>query len=207
MTDGPNPPSVRLFSFPETGHVVVGSTGTANIALGTAIWSGKELPHQPPKEHPIYSLIGQVAAAWAQVDHLLDILIWQLADVDPQAGACITAQIPGTYGRFKAVIALLQFHQQRTNKPLQKLINRATDLSNKSNIPGEGRHRTIHDPWYQYPAPVDTAQFRAMPHKDPIYGIAPVDLKEIETKLDEIRQFTERLQAFRADVLDALVTK
>lgn len=207
MTDGPTPPLVRLFSIPETSQVVVGSTGTANVALGTAIWSGKELPRQPPKEHPIYALIGQVAAAWAQVDHLLDILIWQLADVDPQAGACITAQITGTYGQFRAVIALLQFHQQRTNKPLEKLIRRATDLSNRSNIPGEGRHRTIHDPWYEYPAPADTAQFRAMPHKDPRYGIAPVDLTEIESKLEEIRQFTDRLQTFRADVLDALVTK
>jgi hypothetical protein len=88
--------AVTCLAIPETSQVVVGSTGTANVALGTAIWSGKELPRQPPKEHPIYALIGQVAAAWAQVDHLLDILIWQLADVDPQAGACITAEITGT---------------------------------------------------------------------------------------------------------------
>jgi hypothetical protein len=46
-----------------------------------------------------------------------------------------------------------------------------------------------------------------MPHKDPRYGIAPVDLTEIESKLEEIRQFTDHLQTFRADVLDALVTK
>ena len=133
---------------------------------------------------------------------MLDILIWQIADVDAQAGACITAQISGTYGRFRAVIALLTFHQQLTNKDLKGLIGKATELSQKANAPGEGRHRTVHDPWYEYPYSADqTAQFRAMPHKDPKYGIQAIDLNEIKTNLDDIKKFAERVKTFRDDVL------
>src|SRR5215472_535103 len=135
MTDEPKFPAVRPFSLTEAATAVVSSTGTATVAFGFEIWKSSDLPRQPPPDHPIYSLVGQVASSWAHIDHLLDILIWQLADVDPQAGSCITAQIGGTFGRFKGVIALLKFHQQRTNKDLKSLIDKATELSNKANTP------------------------------------------------------------------------
>jgi hypothetical protein len=206
MVDEPKHPVVRQFSLAGPS-VSVSSTATATVMFGGAIWKSADLPSQPPAEHPIYSLVGQVAANWAHIDHLLDILIWQLADVDAQAGACITAQIGGTYGRFKAVIALLTFHQQRTNKSLKALIDKATELSQKANAPGEGRHRTVHDPWYEYPYSADqTAQFRAMPHKDPKYGIQAVDLNDVKSNLDDIKKFADRVKTFRDDVLATLVT-
>ena len=121
---------------------------------------------------------------------------------DAQAGACITAQIAGTFGRFKAVIALLTFHQQRTNINLEPLITKATELSHKANGPGERRHRSVHDPWYEYPGSTDqTGQFRAMPSKDPRFGITQVDLDELDGALDDIKKFSERVEAFRKDVL------
>lgn len=207
MADEPKPPSVRPFSFVASSGFTVTSTATATVTFGGAIWRSADLPRQPPPEHPIYSLIGQVSSSWAHIDHLLDILIWQLADVDAQAGACITAQIAGTYGRFMAVIALLTFHQQRTNKNLKKLIDKATELSQKANISGETRHRTVHDPWYEYPSTGDqTAQFRAMPRKDLRYGIEPVELEKIKGGLEEIKKFSDRVKAFRDDVLATLVT-
>jgi hypothetical protein len=208
MADEPKYPNVRAFSFIVSPLAnVVSSTATATVTFGGEIWRSADLPRQPPPEHPIYSLVGQVASSWAHIDHLLDILIWQLADVEAQAGACITAQIAGTYGRFRAVIALLRFHQERTNRDLKKLIDKATELSNKANIPGEERHRSIHDPWYEYPYTADqTAQFRAMPHKDPRYGIEPVDLEKIKADLEDIKKFSDRVKAFRDDVLATLVT-
>jgi hypothetical protein len=97
MADEPKYPGVRLFVLANSSAVTVSSTATATTTFGGIIWKSADLPSQPPPEHPIYSLIGQVAASWAHIDHLLDIMIWQLADVDAQAGACITAQIGGTY--------------------------------------------------------------------------------------------------------------
>jgi hypothetical protein len=206
MADDPKNLGVRPFLF-LNASTSVSSTSVATTVFGSKIWRSTELPNQPPPEHPIYSLVGQVASSWAHIDHLLDITIWQLADVDAQAGACVTAQIPGTYGRFKAVIALLTVHQQRTNKSLKPLFDKATELSQKANLPGEGRHRTVHDPWYEYPDSLDqTAQFRAMPHKDPKYGIQPVDLNDIKSNLEDIKKFSERVKAFRDDVLATLVT-
>ena len=205
MVDEPKYPVVRPFTF--EGTVAVSSTATATVMYGGIIWKSANLPSQPPPEHPIYSLVGQVASSWAHIDHLLDILIWQLADVDAQAGACITSQIGGTYGRFRAVIALLRFHQQRTNKNLRALIDKATELSQKANNYGEGRHRTVHDPWYEYPNSADqTAQFRTMPHKDPKYGIQAVDLNDVNSTLDDIKKFSDRVKIFRDDVLATLVT-
>lgn len=148
VADEKEPPLVRPFVLTEVVAMTT-SVGTATTLFGDTIWKSSELPRQPSPEHPIYALVGQVAANWSHIDHLLDILIWQLADVDPPAGACITAQIGGTYGRFKAVIALLTFHQQRTNKNLKPLLDKATELSQKANGPAEGRHRAVHDPWYE----------------------------------------------------------
>jgi hypothetical protein len=209
MTDDePKHPSVRLFTMPSfTGIASSTIVATVTLTYGSSIWKTPTLPNRPPPEHPVYSLVGQVASNWAHVDHMLDILIWELADVDAQAGACITAQIAGTYGRFKAVIALLAFHQQRTNKSLKPLIDKATELSQKANAPGEKRHRTVHDPWYEFPSTSDqTAQFKAMPQKDLRYGIHPIDLKDIEDALEDIRKFSDRVEAFRSDVLATLVT-
>jgi hypothetical protein len=208
VADEPKTPVVRSFFLSESGRaVVVSSTATATTTFGGVIWKSADLPGQPAPEHPIYSLVGQVAASWAHIDHLLDILIWQLADVDAQAGACITAQIGGTYGRFKAVIALLTFHQQRTNKNLKDLIGKATELSQKANNYGEGRHRAVHDPWYEYPYSADqTAQFRAMSNKDPKYGVEPVDLNNVKATLEDIKKFSDRVKTFRDDVLATLVT-
>lgn len=205
MTDDNKYPGVRPVTISNVSSTA--SVGTATLAFGSGIWRFATLPDRPPPEHPIYSLVGQIASSWAHVDHMLDILIWELADVDAQAGACITAQIPGTFGRFKALIALLTFHQQRTNKNLKPLIDKATELSQKGNAPGDKRHRAVHDPWYDYPTSEDqTAQFKAMPHKDHRYGIHPVDLAELEAALEDIKKFSERVSAFRKDALDALVT-
>jgi hypothetical protein len=198
-------PGVRLFALTEAS--TTSSVTTATLTFGPTYWKTLTLPDRPPPEHQIYSLVGQVASNWAHIDHMLDILIWELADIDAEAGACITAQIAGTYGRFKSVIALLTFHQRRTNKDLKSFIDKATELSNKANQPAEKRHRTVHDPWYSYPTSEDqTAQFRAMPQKDLRYGIHPVDLKDIESTLEDIKKFSERVSVFRQDVLAALVT-
>ena len=37
--------------------------------------------------------IGHIAALWAKLEYEMNLMIWHLANVDIQAGACVTAQI------------------------------------------------------------------------------------------------------------------
>lgn len=197
-------PGVRVITI--SNQATTATSSTATLTFGSGIWK-TALPPRPAADNPVYSLIGQVASNWSHIEHTLDLVIWELADIDPEAGACITAQMMGAFARFKAIIALLTFHQRRTNKDLKGLIDKATELSQKANVPGEQRNRTVHDPWYDFPSSEDhTAQFKAMPQKDLRYGIHPVDLTALKTALADIEKFSERVTAFRQSVLDALVT-
>jgi hypothetical protein len=45
-----------------------------------------------------------------------------------------------------------------------------------------------------------------MPHKDHRYGIHPVDRTNLETTLDEIKKFSDRVKTFRDEVLQMLKT-
>lgn len=204
MTDEDKRPGIRVISI--TNQFITTSSSTATLTLGGDIWKATELPPRPPPDNPIYPLVGQIASNWSHVEHTLDILIWELAKVEPEAGACVTAQMMGAYSRFKAVIALLTLYQRRTNRNLKSLIDTATELSQKANVPSEKRNRAVHDPWYDFGNGDLTGQFKAMPHRDLRYGIHPVDLTELQAALADIQKFSERVTAFRKAVLTTLVT-
>src|SRR3954467_10829696 len=55
-------------------------------------------------EHMI--ALGRVAAMWADFEFLINESIWELANVERQVGACITAQLIGPAPRFRTLIAL-----------------------------------------------------------------------------------------------------
>jgi hypothetical protein len=77
-----------------------GSLSTMSIVLGQGHVRpivpekppGKPSIEIAPADHPIYSLVGRVASAWAHLEHALDLIIWDLSEIDPQRTACITAQ-------------------------------------------------------------------------------------------------------------------
>ena len=63
--------------------------------------------HGPmPDDHPMLAVVGQIANQWAHIEHTLDMIIWRLAEVEEKKGSCITAQLVGSYPRFKAIISL-----------------------------------------------------------------------------------------------------
>jgi hypothetical protein len=183
------------------------SASTLTTSFGPDIWKAPILPvERPPPEHRVYNYLGQITSDWSHVEHTLDLVIWALANVQPEAGACITSQLMGAYNRFKAIIALLKLHERNTQKKTEELTKKAIELSQKANAPGDQRNRSIHDPWYVFTGHNQTGQFKAMPHKDHRYGVHPVDLEFLEKTLDDIKKYSERVTAFRADVLKMLET-
>jgi hypothetical protein len=79
---------------------------------------------------------------WSQFEFFVSETIWELANVDRRAGACITAQIFGPNPRFKALVALMHFRGAS-----QDLLDQMNSLSGKAQGLGERRNRIVHDPW------------------------------------------------------------
>ena len=76
--------------------------------------------------------IGRVAMIWSQFEFFLSETIWELANVDRNVGACITAQMIGPNPRFKALVALMHFRGAN-----QDLIGEMNSLSGKAQSLGE----------------------------------------------------------------------
>ncbi|MSO70588.1 MAG: hypothetical protein EXQ88_00990 [Alphaproteobacteria bacterium] len=88
------------------------------------------------------ALIGRVADKWSQFEFHIDMGIWQLACVEQQLGACITAQLLSIHPRFKAFIALAEIRgaKEGTHRKLSKFYSEtASGLSDR-------RNRCLHDP-------------------------------------------------------------
>lgn len=67
---------------PPTMHIV------AQLQVGeTDITTETRFFIRPPKDHPIYNLVGQVASEWAHFEHALDRIIWALGGVSESKGA------------------------------------------------------------------------------------------------------------------------
>ena len=59
---------------------------------------------------PLMAGIGRVATVWAKLEFLINEMIWDLANVDINCGACITAQLTTPVSRMRTLISLVRFH-------------------------------------------------------------------------------------------------
>jgi hypothetical protein len=148
---------------------------------------------------PFYELIGRATSAWARLEHTLDLIIWDLVGAPSETIACITAQIIGATNRHKTIEALLK---QRKSPQLGKLVEKVDALKKRTYGPNEDRNRIIHDPWYLYDT--KTAQFRAMPPKDPRFGVCVVDINDINTFIETANKLSSRAAEIRNEILAAL---
>jgi hypothetical protein len=91
---------------------------------------------------PYVSRIGRVAAGWARLEYLTNEIIWHLANVEYEFGACITAQIMSPSNRVRALISLVRLRGGK--EPLLAELN-------KFSVAADGlarrRNRVVHDPW------------------------------------------------------------
>jgi hypothetical protein len=148
-----------------------------------------------PPEHPIYSLIGRVASGFAHLEHILDLIIWELVGSDETKVACVTAQLNGARPRYDAIVSLLK---ERKDQAFSDLVKEVESLKGKTFDHAENRNRVIHDPWYVTDnKAIFTAQFRSMPAKDPKFGIISVDKTDLETLIET----ADQLAATAGDLL------
>ncbi len=64
--------------------------------------------HFPPE---FADCIAKVATNWSHLEYAINATIWELADVRPALGACMTAQVGSMYGRLAPLLALMKLRQ------------------------------------------------------------------------------------------------
>jgi hypothetical protein len=166
---------------------------------------------RPGGDHPIYGAIGNIAAEWAYLEHVLDQIIGDmLQGTDNARLACLTSQMMGTGPRFRAIKALLKIEAKAAIKPLKEvaspenLISKLNALEQKSFNVSERRNRIVHDPWYLEFFSSEPAQFRSMPTKDPVYGMKLVQKQFLAETFEQIADLVEATEKLRAKIYDAL---
>ena len=171
-------PDEKLSSVVSSTHAIQ----TRQLADGTQ----QEIIYKSPSDnHPIYSLVGRVAAEWALYEHNLDKIIWSLAGLNSVQGACITAQMMGAMPRLNAIKAQLTL-RAALDPAFAKHLTRVNKLTGHTRDPQEDRNRIIHDVWLSDDASQATAQFRAWPRNQLEYGIRDVDITKINNTLTAI---------------------
>ena len=159
-----------------------------------------------PDDHPAYALIGRVAAAWANLEHKLDRIIWLLAGGSDQTIACITGQLMGAQPRVSAIVSLLKLRiKDRKKAPLaNELVDQFVNLKNRLYESNDRRNRLVHDAWYIKLKSQTTAQFRSMPFKDPHFGVQDVSEDYIKDTLAKIARRTKTVDDLSDSVESAL---
>ena len=158
---------------------------------------------RPPDNHPIYNLIGRVAAEWARLEHHLDQIIWELSDMPKSRGACVTAQLMSVWPRYNSIIALLK---QRTPKTpeLKKFIEITNELNKDTRDLSERRNRIIHDSWYSAHHSGETSQFRSMARGEWSYDLMYRSVKKTKKTLENIKALEKRVEKLKFEILNAL---
>lgn len=157
-------------------------------------------------KHPAFALSGRVSDAWAMFEFHLDRTIWSMAAVNDGAGACITAQFVGVYGRLRALQSLVEL--AGGSKDLQSDL---ASLAGRSEPLAEKRNRIVHDPWMINVTKHTAGKMRITAKKTLHFAYVPVTPSEVESLLNEINahtsrffKFEEKLKAEMSELLPGL---
>jgi hypothetical protein len=158
--------------------------------------------HGPlPADHPIYATVGLITAESAQLEHILDLIIWELAGVTQPIGSCITGQMMGHAPRFNVIQALgrLRGLDAQLLKSIQSLSNQLFEVA------GE-RNRIVHDAWYIEHTSGQIGQFKSISHKKNDFGFVDIDVAAINATLSKMQDKLAKVQELRADIITAIHT-
>jgi hypothetical protein len=90
---------------------------------------------------PYILAVGRITTLWASLEWELNQTIWELANIELGAGACITSQIFTVSSRMRCIIALVHYRHGSNDLlgDLEKFMRKVEGLSRQ-------RNRYIHDP-------------------------------------------------------------
>lgn len=131
-----------------------------------------------------YSALGQVVAAWANFESLLDFWLMVFAKLEEGVGVCFTSQISGSGPRIDGFIALVRYlgaaNKWLTN--LEKFANDARGLSLQ-------RNRAVHDVWDMH--------LPSSPLRFEVSAKRAVRVVQIHVPTEELLHLVENIETLR----------
>ena len=162
---------------------------------------GPEEPERcliPHVDWELAEALGSTISAWAHFEYQIDELIWELARLEPEQGACLTAQFPTVAARFNALIALA-----RTQHINDKDIERLNTIRNRSDSLTEKRNRLVHDPWFYGWDTKASYRLQKTAKAKLIYRYDIVTKDEINEMHNKIKQLCDDFWEIRTVILHA----
>ena len=146
--------------------------------------------------------IARVASVWARLEYDVSAVTWELADVRPALGACLTSQIFTLQNRLAALLALAKLRQLDP-----AIIKRINKFSEEVRVGQEIRNRIVHDQWLR-----DKRNLRAMGRlritaaKKLDFAIQSIPLSELKADLEKLEKFHKKFLEIRDAIEAALPT-
>lgn len=157
------------------------------------------LPHEPaaPSDKPDnfrahMELIGHLASEWNRLELHINYYIWELANVEKLAGACITAQIIPPSSRMRALISLAQYCGAS-----KKLIEKLGKFSVTVEALARRRNRYIHDPWMIQGTPDKVVRLEIVNNRTLVFEFKPENRADLEALIRDIRTAMDRVEELR----------
>jgi hypothetical protein len=148
----------------------------------------------------ITTRIGLVAAGWARFEYKTNQMLWHLANVDIEAGACITAQIQSQPNRLRALCALVAFRAGEGH-PLIGDINKFSARAEKL---ARQRNRYIHDPWIYMTDGRPPIRVEVTADRKLQYATVETSLQEMDNLIGEIQSAMEEIDRLYTRIANEL---
>lgn len=146
-----------------------------------------------------YTAIGRIAAGWAHYELIINHAIWEVANVEQHAGACITAQIIAPVARFKALLALLSLRGASV-----AAVNRINSLSGTAQDLADRRNRILHDSSAVHKTTREFSQLRITANRTLKFDFVPVPMSELKQTEERIKKLIIDTGAAIQDAIDEL---
>jgi hypothetical protein len=131
--------------------------------------------------------IMRVISQWATFELDIDMLIWDLASLDPEPGACLTTQFPSVNARIDAVLALARLRSISASKIME-----LNEFRRSVDGPREKRNRLVHDPWFYGAESKQHYRLHRTARAKLDMNYKPITEEDLTAMLEEFRNLARR---------------
>lgn len=153
--------------------------------------------HDPHHAAAIFAAISE----WARFEYAIDKLIWELARLEEEQGACLTAQFSNATARLEALISLARV-QGISAKNLMKLNGIKAEMHGLR----DQRNRFVHDPWFLGHPSQQHYRLELTAKGKLVHAYKPVSEDEARAVCSNIEALNNRFSEIRSAVLEEFYT-
>jgi hypothetical protein len=155
-----------------------------------------EADYEIPEFQPYLLAVGKLSARWSLFEYTLNDIIWELGNLSPKTGTCLTAQLIGPRPRFRCLAALLTLRE--ANK---RLIKCANSMSVEAESLSQQRNRYVHDPVVFRSSDKSFHIMETTADRKVKHGVFLVDIADITKLTNEIADLQRELEFLHARIV------